>query len=229
MADLGSCPHCSSLKIGLARSFAYHVVRMAFSTHRRYCRDCGLKWIADERAGWPTLRILVVLIAAISLGRLGFFVSRVATRSAAFRQAQLDHAAKKELAKLSPDGLTHVETAETASVAEPPMGAVKLFFKAWQAEVREPSAQPSQGQAAAEKRRLYDPETAPADSRSDLASLIKSLIKKTDQGQLNEIDNMSKKDLWDKYGSHFSSKEEAKQAYEEYKKQRASGDATPSK
>ncbi len=74
------------------------------------------------------------------------------------------------------------------------------------------------GDEPAQERRF---EVVRKENDFGFVSLIRSLIQGRDEAELRAMSKMSKKQLWDRYGRYFASKEDAKAAYEEARKRQA--------
>ncbi len=63
---LGSCPKCGSRKVRTGKIYLLHLARLAPGSRRRYCRNCGARWIGSEAVFLPSARLAGILFLCVS-------------------------------------------------------------------------------------------------------------------------------------------------------------------
>lgn len=63
---LGSCPKCGSRRVRTGRIYLLHLARVAPGSRRRYCRNCGARWIGSEQVFSPWARLAGILFLCVS-------------------------------------------------------------------------------------------------------------------------------------------------------------------
>lgn len=223
---LGSCPHCGGHDVSAGRIFLLHFARLAHGSHRRYCRSCRRRWTAAEKAVSPAARRAAALLLFSVLGlALACVVNEVwlAPRPCplqtaawaeagagmqdpqAFAEGGMDVAYGQELAarmQLSGVNFTAQDYGRLRGMAGQGAPRGDYARRAVQEALRQNGGQQSMPELL---RRA--------------AAVIKPMGKKPGQFA-SEVESSDKQTLWDKYGNNFSSKDEARAAYEQFKQRR---------
>lgn len=201
------CPRCAGWRVRLASNPLKHCARLLLGTKRRHCPDCGFRWIDRDAVEKPNYRALAV-IGALILAWPAIGLTRRAIKirgEARARAERLNTLAAGQGSRAS------------APQAPAAPDLVDAFWQAWD-EARQDAA--AQSQAAAARPAGGFAGTDRGSNGGDLAAMIRLLLSSRSESELGAVDRMSKRELWDQYGKHFSSKQEAQEAYDEYKKQR---------
>ncbi|MBI5209970.1 MAG: hypothetical protein HY927_08360 [Elusimicrobia bacterium] len=191
-------------------------------THRRYCPTCGHGWTGKDSKGKPLLLaglVLAVVAVSIVLGwALG--VSMLTDGPGAPAGTRMPSPQEAGAA------WTPVQDGEADSTPE--LAAEEAGEPGVAGEPKEPAGQPDviEGEPKARGRAApirLDPPVPPSvlgrmnAMFGDVSKMMK-LLNSSQQAEVTaDIDRLSKKELWDKYGHYFGSKEQAKQAYEQHK------------
>lgn len=202
-----------------------HLVRLAPGSRRRYCRDCGSRWIGAEKVFSPWARLAGILLFCLSAARAlvylkdeGWFEARPYAGRSAWEGPRTGTTDGNSLAGIetSPEDDAYSQYPGAGG----PLEAIRFTRRNsvplnWrEGRVMELLSTYSQGsQAAGQQGRQFQ----------EMQELLRRVAAtgKTPQQLASEIDSTDKQTLWNKYGANFSSKEEAKAAYNDFKSHRS--------
>lgn len=230
---LGSCPSCGSHSVRAASTRLLHLARLAHGTHRRYCCSCRNRWKASDKAFLPWARRLgVFLICAVVGLALACVVNEVwlAPRPCPLQTAAWEEDRARDQDALIARGMEAFLGGDMSVAYGQGLGArmtlsgihfteqdySRMRGRADQAMGQSPSYRWSVQGAL---RQNGPPQNMPEILRR-AAAVIKPMGKTPGQFA-SEVESSDKQALWTKYGNNFSSKEEAKSAYDEFKRRRS--------
>ena len=207
-----ACPSCSGKQIRLSADWGRHYLRCMIGSRKRFCVSCKSRWTASAKGGWPVPARIALLLVPI-----------VAARGAAhFHRPELEHAPIYVRQQAPAPGSASASDADAdpgaqgdASIpglAEDPkeIHSTAQWLRAHQNDPAAPAGPPIQRKPGM------------LGTLSMLSDLIKHSLGFNNGMSQAQIDSLLKQDkhkLWDQYGHYFSSKEEAKAAYEQAKKE----------
>ena len=219
------CPYCGSRKVRTGKTFLPHLARMALGSRRRYCANCRSRWIGSEKifSPWARLALMLLIFTPLAAGAVylkaeGWFEP----------QPEMYQTAGEERARTGSAGAGDPTGGIEALMGEGMSGPYAQQFAGLRfAERSRLSLQWRAGQLA-DLNQAYslNPQGAGRPGQSKEMQMLSRLTDavrrtgKTPQALAKEIDQTDKQTLWDKYGANFSSKEEAKAAYNEFQANR---------
>lgn len=222
---LGRCRACGSGQVWRSSVWRYHLLRTLVDSSRRYCGACQERWISNETVRSSPQRRLFLTAACFAVAGVVFgggylLLRRVPLSGKAARMAKVvgfDSGGAKDK---SHSGAKAVAAEGSAAGVPPADGSVEAQGA-------------SKFEAAIAGMRGGDGKAGWASLLGDAASLMveqaMGMIKggSPENGpSSSDVEKMDKKQLWDKYGHIFGSKEEAKKTYNDYlekKKQQEAG------
>lgn len=212
------CKACGSSNVRLSASLPVHLIRKALKSSKRRCLDCRYKWREPGQRRTPYQLAVLLGGACLSLAIIVQWREIMSLRTGprtGFRQnprapePSLSGRSGQEYPLENADDLD----AEYGAGKEQTMPGQHPFPKDW-------GIPPAETWAAAgqpEKKGFFS-------NYSKLLDIaLKMLQGRSKKEIIRELDTADKKTLWNKYGGYFSSKEEAKKAYDEYKSKKSSG------
>lgn len=219
-----ACPRCGESAVAFGSTGLRHLFRGVAGTTRRACRSCGYRWL-DVHGYSPALRAAAALLliggifSAVSVAR----VFRPPPSETALRAAARGSGGSGGSGRLasavdsmkgaSSAGLSDADGAPGAARAEP---GLTEGLKSLVAPVLRPSEPGEPARASV----VREAAAAPAANFKDTNWLVKLLSKRVSRQEVEQVERMDKKQLWEKYGHYFGSKEEAKAAYNQYQQNR---------
>ena len=217
------CPSCGAEKLRLSARLDRHYLRAAFGSRKRFCVSCHARWTAAKKEGWPLLTRGALLLAVVVVGRAA---------QQYHRPQPLKHApiyVKPSKAPVGPDGEPGAETSPDGDAVLPlAEGATGGTTAAWLRAHQNDTAGGTEGP----RRNIPQARLGLGDTFALLSRMLKQSLGfrgGVSQGQIDSMLKQDKKQLWAQYGKYFGSKEEAKAAYEQAKKEseKAHGTAKP--
>lgn len=221
-----SCPYCDSKKVRTGKTFLPHLVRLALGSRRRYCANCRSRWIGSENyfSPWARLALMLLVFTPLAAGvvylkKEGWFepqpdMYQSADEESAKRGAAGAAGMSGGIEALMEEGMSGTYARQLAGLSSAERGRGPLRWRPGQlADLNLAYSLSPQGAGAPGQSR---------DMQLALSRLTDAIRRtgKTPQELAKEIDQTDKQTLWDKYGSNFASKEEAKSAYNEFQANR---------
>lgn len=220
--ELGRCPKCNSQKVRTGHIYLRHLLRLARGSRRRYCRDCRSRWLAAKkvRSPWAGFAGSMPVFAAAVLA-LGYLSSKVWFAPLAGRARApgwADSLAGTADADTVTNGMEDMQGGDAAGVYGQASGARGTGQR--HAPMRWGAGQLMELNAA--YRQSFPGTGRKAGQSQDMQEILRQLaaIGKTPRELASEIDSTDKQTLWNKYGSRFASKEDAKAAYDDFQSHR---------
>lgn len=228
---LNPCPKCSSHRVRLGKIFPLHLLRLVQGSRRRYCCNCRGHWRATEKAFSPWARLSGILLmcaaAAATLKFLkddGWFEPQPDMYQSAYGEDPGAAAADGE----GMSGATGTRPghdrirAYSQSFAAGRSRAGRNFTRQEYMQLRGIARQVMSQNAAypANGQGLLQQSGQSGNMQEILRRVRPRAGGKTPKELAVEIESSDKQTLWLKYGSNFSSQEEAASAFSEFKSRR---------
>ncbi|MBI4386696.1 MAG: hypothetical protein HY551_04885 [Elusimicrobia bacterium] len=226
-----SCPFCEHEGVRFGSSPGRHLLRGLLGTRRRFCPGCRRRWFSQRRGHLPNaLRMALAGGLAATLGLAGSryvnqdrFAGIPPSATGASRRVAAHDPTERGEASAALD-----RAAEGAAAAGP--GAALAWEESAAARSRTSSRAAWDTEALRRRTAASGGYEASGSGNilQGLSQLLKQALSRSQEDKIDELLKMDKKTLWDQYGKYFSSKEQAKQVYEDYKRRRSSGKSAPS-
>ena len=220
------CPYCGSKKVRTGKTFLPHLARLALGSRRRYCANCRSRWIGSEKifSTWARLALILLIFPPLAAGAVylkteGWFEPQPEMYRTAGEESARTGSAEAggltgETEALIGEGLSGPNVQQLAGLS---LGARSRIPPRWRSgQIRDMNLAYSISPQGA-GRLVQSREMQMMFSR--LTDAVRR-TGKTPQALAKEIDQTDKQTLWDKYGANFSSKDEAKAAYNEFQTNR---------
>ena len=219
---LGICPKCGSRRVRTGKIYILHLARLALGSRRRYCCVCRSRWIGSEQVFLPEARFAAILClcvcSALWLNYLkagGWFTptpdpyQAVGPEDGWFEASESSGMDGEVEALLGED----VTGAYGRAFAAGGAGGRAAFMNRQGGQLRGQYFAGRRGMRGGGSQNKLSPETL---------ELLRRLAAtgKTPSEVASEVDNTDKQTLWNKYGSHFASQDEAKAAYDDFQSHR---------
>lgn len=202
------CPSCGAEEVRFSARRGLHLLRALLGTRKRYCAQCKARWGTRVRGGWP-VPIRLAVLAACGAGAWTVSHARLVRREPAPKPIYFRGAAvKPAIAGEEGDAIPSPEE-PPAALVERAGGTTADWLRAHQQDSTG-AALPRRPEGFLSKLGLGSLERFGKILRLKLGGLTPA--------QAAQLENELKKDkrqLWNEYGSNFSSKEEAKKTYEQ--------------
>ena len=220
------CPYCGSKKVRTGKTFLPHLARMALGSRRRYCANCRSRWIGSEKIFSPWARLALMLLVFTPLAAGAVYLK---TEGWFEPLPEMYQTAGEESARTGSAGAGGLTGGIEALMGEGMSGPYAQQFAGLSLEARSRMPQRWRSGQMADLNLAYtiSPQGAGRLVQSKEMQMMLSRLTdavrrtgKTPQALAKEIDQTDKQTLWDKYGANFSSKEEAKAAYNEFQANR---------
>ncbi len=223
--DLGPCPGCGSRDVRAGRSIVTHLIHLARGTHRRYCLRCRRRWLSGEAAFSHSARDLCFLLCAAPwLLLLAWVAAEIITAPRVRRAhpAARGYAIRRD-ARPGAAGWSAPYAGYPGNAGGPFSGPPALYGSGYREAFYTGGGSWRTGQVL-NADHLYRQVLQAGGGISGAEAQLMLLLR---QGRIppalvREIETSDKQTLWNKYGSHFSSKDEAKAAYEKFMRERNS-------
>lgn len=220
------CPFCEREGVRFGSSPGRHLLRGLLGTRRRFCPECRRRWFSQRRGHLPNaLRMALAGGLAATLGLAGARYSKqnrfsdipLAAAGASRGTAAHDKTEQGEVPDAIGQGTGNTAAAgpDAAHAWEESAAARSRTSSraAWETEALRRRTAASGGHEASGSGSILQ----------GISQLIKQALSRSQEDKIDELLKMDKKTLWDQYGKYFTSKEQAKQTYEDYKRRRSSG------
>ncbi|MBI3548388.1 MAG: hypothetical protein HY078_04965 [Elusimicrobia bacterium] len=209
--------------------FLRNLFRTVIGSRKRFCFDCGGRWISDSREGgpWP----LRLTLASAPVAVLWGFIALDASRSIPYRDPTASPYARYYFESEGATGhqLGSVAVRGTAMSLQAPLSKAEAERLGLPPPAAPGSTENGLRPPAAARLRSSSAAIAFAGAKAEsggmfsgpLMSFITNFLKSQfggqniSRGQIDSVLKQDKRTLWNKYGKYFGSKEEAKQAYEQ--------------
>ena len=219
------CPYCGSKKVRTGKTFLPHLARLALGSRRRYCANCRSRWIGSEEIFSPWARLALMLFIFTPLAAGAVYLK---TEGWFEPQPDMYQTADEQNAGRGAAGAGGVAGGIEALMQEGMSGPYARQFSGLRFTERSRLSPHWRAGQLADLNQAYslDPQGAGRPGQSKEIQLLSRLTDavrrtgKSPQALAKEIDQTDKQTLWDKYGANFSSKDEAKAAYNEFQANR---------
>lgn len=213
------CPYCGEADIQLGHSRLQRIVRLFKGSCKRYCPECRTKWLGKTPA-WisPDYILGSLLVCAVLLSPFAaYMVGPILEQDAAEKSLEDPESGKGESAALgqSEDAAADVRLSDDPYRTHDSMTESALSNTP--GAERQMRQRKKKSAAALIQKGIQG-------MMGDISDMLKMFQRdKNKPGTpAHDLENLSKKELWDKYGKLFNSKDEAKAAYEKYQREKAS-------